>query len=126
MQKLWSLLLIVFFVAPTVFAADADSIEGTYKCKGSDPYINKDYTGTVTITKNGKVYNFDMHYYTGEASKGTGLLRNDMLMLVCQDPANVKDSTCIEYYAISKHDKKLVGEWVYLGKNKIGKETCSK
>jgi hypothetical protein len=38
-------------VSPSTSGSEnAPSFAGTYHCKGHDPYLNKDYSGTIEIT----------------------------------------------------------------------------
>ncbi|GEM_PF-6123786 len=114
----------LLFFASTCFA-DPD-FEGTYRCAGFDPYINKDYSGTVHIVRYNTVYNLLMEYDTGEVARGTaGLWDSATLAVVFQDLKNLQNIG-LERYSFSKDRKRIQGYWVYLGKDKLGKEVCEK
>jgi hypothetical protein len=100
--------------------------EGTYKCKGHDPYINKDYSGTITVTHSNSVYQLEMNYDTGDNAIGTGGQYDPTLMsVVFQDKNNLKH-VGLEQYTFSDDKKKIQGYWVYLGADKLGSEVCEK
>jgi hypothetical protein len=98
---------------------------GTYKCKGTDPYLNKEYSGTIKIIHQNTVYRLEMHY-DDEDSVGTGgLFNQDTLAVVFQNTKKLK-LIGLERYAYSDDHKIIYGYWVYLGKDKLGKEVCEK
>ena len=99
---------------------------GTYKCKGFDPYLNKDYSGTIHIVPQNTVYRLEMIYDTHEKEMGTaGLYDNNTLAVVFQDAKDLK-KVGLERYSYSEDHKKIQGYWVYLGKDKLGQEVCEK
>jgi hypothetical protein len=103
-----------------------DTFQGVYNCKGKDPYLNSDYSGTVTITPQNTVYRIDMKYDTGEEDLGTGgLYDQTLLSVVFQDQKN-KEHIGLEQYHFSPDHKKIGGFWVYLGQDKLGTEVCEK
>lgn len=102
------------------------TFEGTYKCKGFDPYLNKIYSGTVKIVQYNTVYNLLMEYDTGDTAIGTaGLWDRETIAVVFQD---IKDPKIVglERYSFTTNHKKIQGYWVYLGKDKLGKEVCER
>lgn len=100
--------------------------EGTYRCAGYDPYLNKDYSGTVHIVRYNTVFNLLMEYDTGEVARGTaGLWDSLTLAVVFQDLKNL-ENIGLERYSFSKDHKRIQGYWVYLGRDKLGKEVCQK
>lgn len=102
------------------------SFVGVYRCHGTDPYLNKDYTGTVKVTQQNTVYRLEMDYDTGEKSIGTGGLYDKYLMsVVFQDTTDPKHIG-LEQYHFTPDYKTMSGYWVYLGKDKLGKEICEK
>lgn len=119
------MLIFLFFCHSTCFAA-ALSFTGTYQCKGFDPYLNKYYTGTVKIIPQNTVYRLTMEYDTGEKVVGTGgLSDDDTISVVFQNPKDLK-KVGLELYSFSNSLKEIRGYWVYLGKDKLGKEVCTK
>lgn len=106
--------------------AKGPDFQGTYQCKGFDPYLNRGYTGTVVIANQNSVYSLKMEYDTGEKYVGTGgLYDNNTISVVFQDANNLK-IVGLERYSYSKAHKAIQGYWVYLGKDKLGKEVCEK
>jgi len=102
------------------------NFEGTYKCKGFDPYLNTAYSGKIKIVHYNTVYNLIMKYDTGDTAIGTaGLWDNDTIAVVFQDIKNPK-IVGLERYSYTKDHKKIQGYWVYLGKDKLGEEMCEK
>ena len=107
-------------------ATSGGNFAGVYKCTGRDPYLNKNYSGIVTISPQNTVYQLDMRYDTGEVARGTGGLYNsELLSVVFQDTTDL-NKVGLEQYRWSKDRKKMGGYWVYLGKDKLGTEVCEK
>lgn len=99
---------------------------GTYKCKGYDPYLAKDYSGTVVISQQNTVYRLRMSYDTGEVADGTaGLFDPDTISVVFQD-VNDPKKIGLERYSVAKDGKNIEGYWVYLHQDKLGTEVCEK
>jgi hypothetical protein len=106
-------------VSETAFA-------GVYDCTGTDPYLNTDYTGTVTVKQQNSVYLLDMSYNTGEKYVGTGGQYNPTLMFVAfQDTKNL-NRVGLEQYTLSDDKSTIQGFWVYLKEDKLGKEVCKR
>lgn len=123
MKKVFTLLLLsacyTSVAAPAVFVGD-------YKCIGNDPYLNKEYTGTIKVRQKNAVYSIEMKYDTGEKLIGTGGQYNEQLMsVVFQDPKNLK-KVGLEQYTFTADKKAIQGYWIYLGQDKLGTETCEK
>lgn len=120
--KIFAIFLLLWSV--TSFAEPG--FEGTYQCKGFDPYLNRGYSGTVHIVPYNTVYNVIMTYDTGEKARGTAALWDDnTIAVVFQNISNPK-VIGLERYSYTKDHKKIQGYWVYLGKDKLGKEICEK
>jgi hypothetical protein len=111
---------------PDESATLPSTMVGVYHCKGYDPYLDKDYSGTITVSHQNAVYRLDMDYDTGEKALGTGGMfgRNDM-SVVFQDINNPK-VIGLERYQASTDNKTMSGYWVYLGQDKLGKEICTR
>lgn len=104
----------------------ASPFEGKYKCQGTDPYLNKKYSGTLTITPQNTVYKISMKYDTGEELRGTGgQYNNELLSVVFQDVRDLK-KVGLEQYQWGSSQKEMGGYWVYLGKDKLGSEVCER
>ena len=118
-------LIALLFLASASFAA-IPSFEGVYRCKGFDPYLNQDYSGTIRITPNNAVYQLVMEYNTGEVARGTaGRWDDTTLAVVFQDLKNL-ENIGLERYSFSNDYKRIQGYWVYLGRDRLGKEVCEK
>lgn len=116
---------VLFMLSTRVFAADP-IFQGNYQCTGFDPYLNKKYTGTLSVRQQHAVYKIEMKYNTGEKLIGTGGQYNEEVMsVVFQDPKNLK-KVGLEQYTFSSDKKTIQGYWVYLGKDKLGSEICEK
>lgn len=100
---------------------------GTYKCKGYDPYLEKNYSGTIVISQQNTVYRVKMEYDTGEKYDGTaGLFDDNSISVAFQSTADLK-VVGLERYAYAPNNPKIIGGyWVYLGKDKLGTEECEK
>lgn len=97
---------------------------GSYKCKGFDPYLNRAYTGKVTISPQNTVYHLVMKYDSNDVYHGTGGLYDEQtISVVFQDPKNLK-KVGLERYSYADDKKSIQGYWVYLGKDKLGSEVC--
>ena len=122
MRKL--VIITAMLVSQSAFAFH--DFTGTYKCTGHDPYLNRDYHGTVTISQQNTVYKILMKYNTGEEYDATGgQYSDDLLSVVFQDKNNLK-IVGLEQYRYDEKYNAMGGFWVYLGKDKIGTETCKK
>jgi hypothetical protein len=116
----------VFLLFWSLTCFGGPNFEGVYHCKGFDPYINKFYSGKIQIVHYNTVYNVEMEYDTGEKSIGTaGIWDNETIAVVFQNTRDPK-VVGLERYSYSKDHKKIQGYWVYLGKDKLGKEVCEK
>jgi hypothetical protein len=117
-------LLLLFFTTPGYAALTLFS--GVYHCKGTDPYENKSYSGTVTITPQHGVYQLEMDYDDGANAVGTGGQYDPTLLsVVFQDKNNLKHIG-LEQYTFTPDHKTIQGYWVYLGDHRLGKEVCEK
>jgi hypothetical protein len=141
MKGLLTLILILFFgtayaetvpasaVSPSITSAsdNAPSFAGTYHCKGHDPYLNKDYSGTVEITPQNTVYNLVMKYdLDTEVDHGTGgMYDKTLLSVVFQNEKDLK-KVGLEQYHLSDDLSQISGFWVYLGHDKLGTEICTR
>jgi hypothetical protein len=114
--------LLLFAVTQCAWAG----FEGHYKCHGNDPYLGKDYTGTITVTPQNAVYQLVMDYDTGEHAFGTGGEYDKTIMFVVFQDQTDKTKIGLEQYQFSDDDNKIAGYWVYLGKDKLGREICDK
>ena len=121
----YRILIFIFALWTSSVFAEPD-FAGTYKCTGWDPYLDKPYTGKVQLIPQNTVYQLEMTYDTGEKSIGTaGLYDDNTLSVVFQDKKDA-NKIGLERYSYSPDHKKIQGYWVYLGKDKLGKEVCEK
>ncbi len=119
------LIFIVLLSVSVISFADTD-FAGVYKCHGTDPYLNKAYTGTVTVTHQHSVYKLEMDYDTGETANGTGGQYDATLMsVVFQDKKDPK-KVGLEQYTFTPNKQIMQGYWVYLGQTKLGTEICER
>jgi hypothetical protein len=117
-------LLLMFFCG--VALADGSGFGGTYTCQGYDPYLNRSYTGSIVIYPDETVYKLDMVYDTGDKDIGTGgMYDKDLLSVVFQSRKDLKH-VGLEQYHFTDNNTKISGFWVYLGKNKLGREVCER
>jgi hypothetical protein len=114
----------LFLLASSCFSAAP--FVGQYTCKGSDPYLNRHYSGTVSISQQNTVYSLKMDYDTGEHSIGTGGQWDENLMSVVFQNQKNRKNIGLEQYHFSPDHSRIEGFWVYLGKDKLGKEVCTK
>lgn len=67
-----------------------------------------------------------MSYDTGDEAVGTGGLYDlNTIAVVFQDTRDHK-KIGLERYSLSKDRQHIEGFWVYLGKDKLGRESCEK
>lgn len=130
-MRLISCLLILI---PTLsFAADGfqdnvseTAFSGVYDCKGSDPYLKRDYTGVVTIAQQNSVYRLEMTYDTGDKYVGTGGQYDPKLMFVAFQDIKNPNRVGLEQYTLTDDKSTIQGFWVYLKDDKLGKEVCKR
>lgn len=123
MKRIGIALITLFFVTPCLAAFD---FVGTYHCKGYDPYLQKDYSGTIKIEPQNTVYRLVMKYDTGEEAIGTaGLFDTNTISVVFQDTKDPK-KIGLERYSVASDGKSIEGYWVYLHEDKLGTEVCVK
>lgn len=128
------LLPLLLLLAPIVsYAADGfqDNVSetafaGVYDCKGTDPYLKKEYTGTVTVKQQNAVYILEMKYDTGETYVGTGGQYNPTLMFVAFQDIKNPQRVGLEQYTLTDDKSSIQGYWVYLKDDKLGSEVCKR
>tara|TARA_R110000868_G_scaffold48766_2_gene157902 strand:- start:589 stop:972 length:384 start_codon:yes stop_codon:yes gene_type:complete len=124
-MKVLVVLLMTVLASPVTFAISSTFV-GTYHCTGHDPYLDRDYKGTLTVAQQNTVYKITMEYDTGEKYRATGGQYNEeLLSVVFQDEAD-PHVVGLEQYHLLDDKTSMGGYWVYLGKDKLGKETCTK
>lgn len=122
-HKGWIAIITLLFSSSVL----ADGFQGEYKCHGEDPYLKTTYTGKITISPQNTVYKIKMEYSTGEKAIGTGGQYNELLLsVVFQDSKDLKTVGLEQYHWLDKEKTKMGGFWVYLGKDKLGKEVCER
>jgi hypothetical protein len=125
--------LLAVFLFGSTQGFTASEIEGSYMCKGTDPYINKNYAGIITVraqdndeensdesgtasSDDNSVFQLTMNYETGEKSLGTGFFSNNLLSVVFQDTASA-DIIGLQYYSygyVDLHDHLLFNQHDYM------------
>lgn len=127
------LAFILFFLPAIVLAADGfqdnvseTAFSGVYDCKGTDPYLNRNYSGVVTVVQQNSVYALDMQYDTGEKYVGTGGQYNPELMFVAFQDLKDVHRVGLEQYTLSDDKTTIQGYWVYLKEDKLGSEVCKR
>ena len=125
--------LVILLIPALSFAADGfqdnvseTAFSGVYDCKGSDPYLKKDYTGVVTVVQQNSVYRLEMNYDTGEKYVGTGGQYNPTLMFVAFQDIKNPHLVGLEQYTLTKDKNTIQGYWVYLKQDKLGSEVCKR
>lgn len=102
------------------------AFSGVYDCHGTDPYLKKDYTGTVTVVQQHSVYRLDMRYSTGDNYIGTGGQYNPTLMFVAFQDTKDSHRVGLEQYTLTDDKSTIEGYWVYLKEDKLGTEVCKR
>ncbi len=122
-----SLCTFILLLLPALASAgNEDVFVGTYSCTGTDPYLNKSYSGTVVVAQQNTVYKLTMKYDTGESYIATGGQYDPTLMsVVFQDIQNLK-RVGLEQYTLTDDKNTMQGYWVYLGESKLGTEICKR
>ena len=117
-----------FLLLPLVLSqvAFASNFIGTYHCNGFDPYLNKKYAGTVKVEQQNAVYKITMLYDTGEKYLATGGQYNEELLSVVFQQVGHLKVVGLEQYHLSEDKNTMGGYWVYLGKDKLGSEVCTR
>ncbi len=106
--------------------AFASNFIGSYHCNGFDPYLNKKYSGTVKVEQQNAVYKITMLYDTGEKYVATGGQYNEELLSVVFQQVGDLKVVGLEQYHLSEDKNAMGGYWVYLGKDKLGSEVCTR
>jgi hypothetical protein len=121
MKKFVAVLSAIVFCAVSGYA-----IEGSYNVSGSDPYWEqKEYKGTVEITKDKNDVFQAKWVIDGNVSMGTGLKTGNMVSFIFKSPeSEKKQEEGVVVYKIEKNV--LEGSFVYLGKSLVGKEKLEK
>ncbi len=119
-------MLAAFFLVFGSFSLQA--VEGTYQVSGFDPYTNKSYTGTATITRGeNEIYQGEWNLSLDPAKYlGKGLRDNDQISFLCQ-PEGLPfgpDVTTLQIYRIT--GDKLEGNFMIYGGSLVGHETLIK
>lgn len=115
-------------LAGTAFAATPD-FSGTYNCQGHDPFVNKPYTGTINIDKNGQAYHVVMTFDKGDDLDGVGILSQDgqNLAVAAQETKPTKaPQVSVSVYSLSADGNQLISSWTTVGKNQAVTETCQR
>lgn len=117
--------LFTILTAP-VYADNVGDISGNYKCKGSDPFANINYEGTLVIHATGDTYSFSWDYGDNGKNVGTAIhnKENNSLAAIFWSDED-KKYVGVQSYQI-KSDGSLDGSWTLKNAKKTGTETCEK
>lgn len=103
--------------------SDPEITSRQYRLKGFDPELNETYTGTVTITKEGKFYTAFWAFDDGEVNIGKGLRKNNVLSFTYIDTANPPGVIGLQVYEIENDFHELKGPWITIGGTLVGTES---
>lgn len=98
--------------------ASAQSIEGEYRCHGSDANGGNPYSGTVTLAKDGPVYAMNWELGKGGDYVGTALLVNGRVLAGAYGGG--KPYGLVIYQV---NGGVLSGQWLVGGRKGLGQET---
>lgn len=126
-------LAILLMTSSFAFASNSD-ISGKYHCKGTDPFSQSEYQGSLFVTKTDQTFQFiwdlgNFHKYLGTGFYVEGIDHFIPVTVVSlnkkTDPQNPYHSE-LQVYKIGS-DGTLTGWWTFLGKSKVSpKEICTK
>ena len=123
MKTLMFVLTALLTLSVLSLAADKDPFLGTFQVTGTSPGAEGQYEGTLTITKQGSVYNLSWTIGQAEGYGGIGLKVGDHLTAAywTSDHSSVG---VVVYKAAS--DGSLSGVWAPQGETRTGTEKGTK
>lgn len=119
MKTLIFSLTVVLALVSLSLAADKDPYLGTFQVTGTSPGAEGQYQGTLTIAKQGSIYNLSWMIGQGETYEGIGLKVGDQLS-VAYWTSDHSSSGVVVYKA--GLDGSLSGVWAPQGETRIGTE----
>jgi len=123
MKTLIFSLTIALALVSLALAADKDPYLGTFQVTGTSPGAEGQYQGTLTIAKQGSVYNLSWTIGQGETYEGIGLVTGDRLSVAYWTGDH--SSSGVVVYKVSS-DGSLSGVWSPQGETRIGTEKAIK
>ena len=123
MNRLTWALALILVLATLAWATDKDPFVGTFQVTGTSPGAEGQYQGTLTISKQGSVYNLSWTIGQGETYEGIGLKVGDQLS-VAYWTSDRSSSGVVVYKAGS--DGSLSGAWTPQGETRIGTEKATR
>lgn len=123
-MKHWVLAVtLVLALATLTLAGEKDPFLGTFQVTGTSPGAEGEYQGTLTITKQGSVYNLSWTIGQGGTYEGIGLKVGDQLSVAYWTSGNASCGVVV-YKASS--DGSLSGVWTPECETRIGTEKAIK
>lgn len=123
MKTLSFVLTALLVLSPLALAADKDPFPGTFQVTGTSPGAEGEYQGTLTITKQGSVYNLSWTIGQGGTYEGIGLKVGDQLSVAYWTNGNASCGVVV-YKASS--DGSLSGFWTPQGETRMGTEKATR
>lgn len=94
-------------------------VAGTYDVSGTNYNDGSEFTGALTITAQGDVYQFSWEFAGGATDEGVGILLGNTLMV-----GYGGDSCAVNAYRVDPD--KLDGVWAVYGRDTLGTETATR
>jgi hypothetical protein len=108
------------------FAAGAETLLGTYECKGNEVGTHAAYTCQMTIKKTGETYASTASCSDGNAYRGTGIYNKKAHQLstgFINPKKSEETGICV---SIIKAHGELASTWTYLDKTSVAHTICHK
>lgn len=123
MKTLTFVLTTLLALSVLSLAADKDPFLGTFQVTGTSPGTDGEYQGTLTISKQGSVYNLSWNIGAGGTYEGIGLKVGDQLSVAYWTPDRTSFGVVV-YKASS--DGSLSGVWTPQGETRTGTEKATR
>ncbi len=114
---------VLLSLATLLWAGEKDPFLGTFQVTGTSPGAEGEYQGTLTVTKQGGVYNLSWTIGQGGTYEGIGLNVGDQLSVAYWTSGNASCGVVV-YKASS--DGSLSGVWTPQGETRIGTEKATR
>jgi len=123
MKRLTWAFVTILALSTLAGAAEKDVFLGTFQVTGTSPGTEGQYQGTLTISKQGSVYNLSWRIGQGETYEGIGLKVGDQLSVAYW--TSDRSSAGVVVYKVSS-DGSLSGVWTPQGETRIGTEKATR
>ncbi len=123
MKRLTMAIALLLTFAALTMAESKDPFLGTFQVTGTSPGAEGQYQGTLTITKQGSVYNLSWTIGQAESYGGIGLKVGDQLSAAYW--TNDHSSVGVVVYKASS-DGSLSGVWTPQGETHTGTEKATR